>query len=147
MFVQAEPGRTHEQGGLGIGLSLVRRLVEKHGGTVVAHSEGAGCGSEFVVRLPRLAQVENPPPPEHVNGTAVVRTMPARRVLVVDDNQDAADSLAMVLKMVGHNVLVAHDGPAALDLAENHTPEVIFLDIGLPGMTGLEVARQIRTRP
>jgi two-component system CheB/CheR fusion protein len=138
MFVQAESGR----GGLGIGLSLVQRLVQMHGGSITASSGGSGLGSEFVLRLPRrnLAPVAAPPPP--VSDTR----LPERpvRVLVVDDNRDAAESLAALLRLDHHEVEVAYDGVSGLAAAEKQRPEVILLDLGMPGMDGYEVARRLR---
>jgi PAS domain S-box-containing protein len=139
MFQQADrvPGRVSE--GLGIGLSLVRRLVEMHGGTVAAHSGGPGQGSEFVVRLPLAVGRPEPRP-----APAAPRPSP-RRILAVDDNKDGARSLALVLRMDGHEVEVAYDGPTALETAAAFQPEVVLLDIGLPkGMDGYEVARRLR---
>jgi signal transduction histidine kinase len=143
MFMQVERSLdSPAQWGLGIGLALVRSLVGLHGGRVSAHSEGPGRGSEFVVRLPRLRQavVERPPP----EPAAAVNGGRALRVLVVDDNKDAANSLALLLNLKGHQVSLAHDGPAALEAARTARPEVIILDIALPGMDGYEVARRLR---
>src|SRR5205085_3888911 len=129
-------------GGLGIGLSLVKNLVEMHGGSVRAVSEGPGHGSEFIVTLPRI--------PEHVASTPVsydssaAAASPPRRILVVDDNEDAADSLALLLRLKGHEVSVAHDGPTAVELATSEHPSVMLLDIGLPGMDGYDVCRTVR---
>jgi CheY-like chemotaxis protein len=144
MFTQLDSSLSHAQGGLGIGLTLVRRLVEMHGGTVEARSEGAGKGSEFVVRLPldrSEGQAAAPPSPSD-SGTAE-----KRRVLVVDDNVDAALSLSMLLKLDGHEAVAAHDGIAAIEAAEAHRPDVILLDIGLPRMNGHEVCRRLRELP
>jgi signal transduction histidine kinase len=144
LFVQGDAGLDRTRGGLGIGLTLVRALVELHGGRVAATSAGAGLGSEFVVYLPAL------PPPMTA---AEPRTEPASpggrrlRILVVEDNQDAAESLTTLLELWGHEVRVAYDGLAALRLAEAETPDVILSDIGLPGMDGYELARQLRARP
>jgi PAS domain S-box-containing protein len=141
LFVQATPSLDRAQGGLGIGLTLVRSLVELHGGSVQALSAGPGQGSEFVVRLPILAEV-----PEQ--GERPVQPAPAEapstRVLIVDDNVDAAQSLAMLLEACGHAVQIAHDGPGALESAPSFHPQVVLLDIGLPHMDGYEVARQLR---
>jgi signal transduction histidine kinase len=141
MQVDRSPAST-TQWGLGIGLALVRSLVRLNGGRVYARSEGPGRGSEFVVRLPRLRRPPAGPdagaPAEADNG---VRPL---RVLVVDDNKDAASSLAMLLQLKGHQVALAHDGPAALDAARAQRPEVVILDIALPGMDGYEVARRLR---
>jgi CheY-like chemotaxis protein len=147
-FVQADRVLDQSQGGLGIGLTLVRRLVEMHGGTVTAHSEGPGKGSEFVVRLPALSP-QNPLPGARTvgEGGEPVRTAPQRRILVVDDNVDAAESLALLLRMDGHDVRVAHDGPAALAAVEADAPDFVFLDIGMPVMNGHDVARRLRQRP
>jgi PAS domain S-box-containing protein len=148
LFVQADPTTTKAQGGLGIGLTLVKSLVEMHQGTIAARSDGVGQGSEFVVRLP-LA----PPAPEEPKGRPgdgegqISGSSSCRRVVVVDDNRDAADSLALLLRLQGHEVQVAHDGPTALKLAALDRPEMVFLDIGMPGMDGYEVARKLRQTP
>jgi PAS domain S-box-containing protein len=141
LFTQAERTLDRAQGGLGIGLTLVKSLVEQHGGRVEAFSDGPGRGSEFVVRLPL--------PVESAAAVRAVTPRPAvapskRRVLVVDDNADAADTLAMVLSMRGYDVRVARDGPAALDTARHFLPQLVLLDIGLPGMDGYAVARALR---
>jgi CheY-like chemotaxis protein len=148
LFVQAERRLDRSQGGLGIGLTLVRRLVEMHGGSVTAHSEGSGKGSEFVVRLPALPedqkeQLLRKQPAEQM---AVAPTA-HRRILVVDDNVDAAESLAVRLRLEGHEVRVAADGPAALAAAKVELPEMVVLDLGMPGMDGFEVARELRALP
>ncbi len=145
LFVQADRSAARSQGGLGIGLTLVRQIVELHGGSVHAASPGLGQGSEFTVRLPALAAAPAPAEPKPRAGHAGPTR--GRRVLVVDDNQDVADSLALVLRLGGHDVRVAHDGPAALEAAHAYRPEVVLLDIGLPGMTGYEVARRLRQEP
>lgn len=144
MFTQVHDAVPGTAGGLGIGLTLVRNLIEMHGGSVSAHSEGSGKGSEFVVRLPLLtAQTPDPEamPPREV--TALEEVAP-RRVLVVDDNIDSAESLGKMLKLMGNQVRTAHDGPSALEEAAKFIPEVVLLDIGLPGMDGHEVARRLR---
>jgi CheY-like chemotaxis protein/two-component sensor histidine kinase len=141
-FVQGDRSAARSQGGLGIGLALVRRLVELHGGAVEAHSAGVGRGSEFVVRLP----LRPPPPPPAPPPAAPAPAAPARRVLVVDDNADAALMLAL-LRARGHDVRSAHNGPAALEEAVTFRPEAVVLDIGLPGMDGYEVARRLRQLP
>jgi PAS domain S-box-containing protein len=146
LFVQAERPLDRSQGGMGIGLTLVKRLVELHGGRVEAHSSGIGHGSEFVVRLPALTdprEARRVATPE----TADVVALPGRRVLVVDDNGDAADSLAMMLRLAGQDVRVAYDGTSGLTQAEAFLPELVFLDIGMPGMDGYEVARRLRGEP
>jgi len=143
MFAQVGRSIDRAQGGLGIGLTLVRSLVELHGGTIAAESAGAGQGSTFTVTLP-LAEaaipVESPPP--QASGGPPSR----RRILVVDDNVDGAESLAMMLEFDGHETATAHAGPAALQAAADFRPDVIFLDIGLPGMNGYEVAESLRGR-
>lgn len=142
MFTQAQGSMSSSEGGLGVGLSLVRSLVQMHGGSVQALSEGLGRGSEFVIRLPRLQQpastaaAETRPHPR--------RKVPARRILVVDDNLDAAETLAMMLRIAGHEVDAAHDGPTALEVARKQPPDVVLCDIGLPHMDGHEVARRLR---
>ncbi len=145
LFVQSDSTLDRSQGGLGIGLTLVRSLVEMHGGGVEAHSDGPGRGSEFIVRLPVWAGQRQEP---LANGVAEdTPRHAARRILVVDDNVDAAESLALILKLQGDEVRTAHDGPAALAAAQAFQPEVILLDIGLPGMNGYEVARRLREQP
>jgi CheY-like chemotaxis protein len=144
MFMQARPGRDPARGGLGIGLSIVRNLVALHGGTVTASSDGPGRGSEFVVELP-LASASIAPRPTAAGSRPALRAV-ARRVLIVDDNRDAADSLSEGLTACGHLTAVAYDGPAALKTAAAFQPEVVFLDIGLPVMDGYELARRLRTQ-
>jgi PAS domain S-box-containing protein len=144
MFSQVAPALERSQGGLGIGLSLVKALVELHGGKVEARSGGIGKGSEFIVRLP----IVDGPTPQARQGAAE-KGPSARnfRILVVDDNRDAADSLAMVLSMAGHEVRTAYDGVEAVRTAANYRPDLVLLDIGLPKQNGYEAARQIRQEP
>ena len=144
LFTQVDGQDEREGGGLGIGLSLVKRLVEMHGGTVTAHSEGRGTGSRFVVRLPVLPGVAVEPRPDYP--PPAVRTH-SRTVLVVDDEPDSAVTLAMLLQLRGHRADVAHDGPEALSKAETLRPDVVLLDLGLPGMDGYEVCRRLREQP
>lgn len=142
LFTQAESSIERSQGGLGIGLTLVKNLVELHGGTVTASSDGLGRGSEFIVRLPMLAA---PPAPQ--SPAAVPETVRPMRVLVVDDHVGSAKILAKLLSRFWHHeVCLAHDGRSAVEVAEAFHPEVILLDIGLPEMNGYEVARQLRSR-
>jgi CheY-like chemotaxis protein len=145
MFTQVNRTLERSQGGLGIGLAIVKRLVELHGGTIIAESPGLGEGSTFSVRLPLIEAHETAelPPPNHQPASAR-SAISRRRVLVVDDNVDGAESLARVLRVCGHETLTAHTGPEALDAARPFDPEVVLLDIGLPGMNGYEVARQLR---
>jgi signal transduction histidine kinase/DNA-binding response OmpR family regulator len=144
LFTQVDRSLDRSQGGLGIGLTLVHKLVEMHGGIVEAFSAGANRGSEFVVSLPLLLAEEPTPAPR------VCFDLPAkpsrRRVLIVDDNADSARSLGMLLELGGHEIRLCYDGPSGLSEAESFLPEVVLLDIGLPGMDGLEVARSLRTR-
>jgi signal transduction histidine kinase/DNA-binding response OmpR family regulator len=143
LFTQVDRSLDRAQGGLGIGLTLVHQLVELHGGRVEAFSAGPNQGSEFVVHLPTL--VEEPQP--SANGAAKPSAPQRRsRVLVVDDNADAARSLAMLLEVSGQDVRICYDGPSALAESETFQPEVILLDIGLPSMDGFEVARRLRER-
>lgn len=143
LFMQADG--SHLSGGLGIGLSLVRSLVAMHGGRVEAHSEGPGQGSEFVVRLPRLAaEAARPAEPHAETGSFAGRPL---KVLVVDDNVDAAESLATLLLLHGHDVVTVHGASAALGAARQLRPDVAMLDIGLPGMDGYELARRLREQP
>jgi len=145
LFVQVDHAATRSQGGLGIGLTLVKNLVEMHYGTVEAHSDGLGEGCEFVVRLPLVPQA-NQEAIEKDNGDQQqeLSRSSGHRLLVVDDNRDAADSLAMLLRLQGHEVRVVHDGLAALELVKSYRPEMVFLDIGMPKMDGYEVARRLR---
>ncbi|WP_170319375.1 GAF domain-containing protein [Polyangium spumosum] len=144
MFTQVGRSIERAQGGLGIGLTLVRRLVELHGGTVEATSEGPSRGSMFTVRLPLGAAEETPAANGPSGGLPTSGAAKGLKVLVVDDNVDGAESLAELLKLSGHETEVAHTGPAALVAARTFEPDVVFLDIGLPGMTGYEVARRLR---
>ena len=145
MFSQVGRNMNYAQGGLGIGLSLVRQLVGLHDGTVEARSEGAGKGSSFVVRLPiDVASI-----PVHADAApgAAAQTGKSLRILVTDDNVDAAKTLASLLEMYGHELRIAHGGQQALRIAEQFRPDVAFLDIGMPDMTGYEVARRLRDMP
>jgi signal transduction histidine kinase len=148
LFTQVDANKHRAQGGLGIGLALVRQLVHMHGGTVVAHSDGPTTGSEFVVRLPLCS--------DSAVESACATAMPGaacrpngrgRRILLADDNQDALESLATLLRCEGHVVFTASDGVEALQLAAQCQPEVMLLDIGMPKLDGYEVAKQVRTQP
>jgi signal transduction histidine kinase/ActR/RegA family two-component response regulator len=143
LFTQAARSLDRSQGGLGIGLALVQRLVEMHGGTVAASST-LGQGSEFVLRLPVVPapQPQPPSPPEKAQPTG-----PCLRVLVVDDNVDTVTTLAMLVQESGHDVRTAYDGPAVLEAALDYRPNVVLLDIGLPGLDGFEVAKLLRRQP
>ncbi len=149
MFLQGERriGLSHEGGG--IGLSLARNLVELHGGTIKAHSPGPHMGSEFVVELPVISTVrsERPPPPQVVQPD-VSEPLPRRRILIVDDNVQAADSLGRLMSEVyGQEVRVVYDGMKALETAESFLPHVILLDLQMVGMDGYEVAMRLRKHP
>jgi two-component system CheB/CheR fusion protein len=146
LFAQVDRSLDRSQGGLGIGLTLVRRLVELHGGNVQASSAGHNLGSEFVVRLPARERNELPLFLEQEAG-GCSRPGGARRILVVDDNADGAESLALLLRSDGHDVRTAPDGPAALAASDVFLPEIVLLDIGLPQMDGFEVARRLRAKP
>jgi CheY-like chemotaxis protein len=143
LFSQVERTVDRAEGGLGIGLSLVKTLVEMHGGSVVAKSEGRGNGSEFSIRLPCLpadaAWADDEPLARDAD--TVARSL---SVLVVDDNRDAAESLALLLRLRGHETATAHDGRKALQLALDTRPDVVLLDLGLPGLDGFEVCRTLR---
>jgi CheY-like chemotaxis protein len=144
MFAQAHRAIGRGQGGLGIGLTMVRSLIEMHHGTVEAHSGGSGTGSEFLVRLPLAQQDEG-----WVERPSLAQARPSapfagQRVLVVDDNRDAADTLGLLLEADGAEVRVVYDGRAALAMAESFLPGSVMLDIGMPGMDGYEVARRLR---
>ncbi len=144
MFAQVQPSTERSQGGLGIGLGLVKAIVELHGGTIHARSAGTHQGSEFVVSLPGALRLEAP---EAVSGAPNPMQHNRRQVMIADDNKDAAQSLGMLLELFGHEVHLAHSGPEALELAMAISPDVIILDIGMPGLTGYEVARQLRREP
>jgi two-component system CheB/CheR fusion protein len=143
LFVQADRASDRAYGGLGIGLTLVQRLVELHGGSVEARSEGLGQGSEFVVRLPVLPGPVAPPPP----APELPEQESSFRMLIVDDNVDAAETMAMLQRLRGHQTRCAYNGHDGLAIAAEFQPEVVLLDIGLPGMDGLEVARRLRAMP
>jgi PAS domain S-box-containing protein len=143
MFTQMAQSIEKSQGGLGIGLTLVKRLVEMHGGSVTARSEGRGLGSEFVVRLPALLEAASPRSAAPVEAPAPR----GHRILIVDDNEDSAVSLAMLLQVQGNETFTAHDGLAALGAAERHRPDVVLLDIGLPKLNGHDVCRRVRAQP
>lgn len=152
LFYQVDRTMARTEGGLGIGLSLVKRLVEMHGGRVSVQSAGLGRGSEFSVRLPCRPGVAERPGSWRRGGeprealAAPAPDHPGLRILIVDDNRDAIDSLQLLLDLEGHRVLVAYDGESALKLAVEERPEVVLLDIGLPGMDGYAVARALRAR-
>lgn len=142
LFSQAERALDRSQGGLGIGLTIVKELVEMHGGSVSAHSAGPGRGSTFTVRIPAAA-------PQTAAGTIVEpaasqASQASLRILVVDDNADSADSLGMLLRLLGHDVRMVYDGPAALSEAERFDPDIVLLDIGIPEMDGYQIARRLR---
>ena len=145
LFTQAEWPADRSDGGLGIGLTLVRRLVELHGGAIAASSAGPGQGSEFVVRLPAPSATSAPgelqQPSDDISDTPPPHR---RRILVVDDNVDAAESLALLLRLQGHELHVAYDGPTALAAAEN-SADVVILDIGLPRMDGYQGCQTLAT--
>jgi CheY-like chemotaxis protein/anti-sigma regulatory factor (Ser/Thr protein kinase) len=138
LFVQSERTLDRSQGGLGIGLSVVKRLIGMHHGTVTVASSGPGQGATFAIRLPRIA------PPESVQPAPQPAPTNRWRILVVDDNVDAADSLVMLLSLDGHDVEAAYGGAAAIEAVRGWQPQMVFLDIGLPEMDGYEVARRLR---
>jgi signal transduction histidine kinase len=141
MFSQVKSGQDRSEGGLGIGLALSKGVVELHGGAIEARSAGPGLGSEFIVRIPRrVVPIELPAPPAPIARAPAIK----RRVLIADDNRDAAESLAMLLEMDGHTVTVMHDGIQALAEIESSRPDVALLDIGMPEIDGYEVARRVR---
>lgn len=146
LFVQGDHSAARSQGGLGIGLTLVKNLVELHGGTVHASSAGLGRGSEFVIRLPVMA-VPSRFPAQDEGASSSAGASTARRLMVVDDNRDSAESLAILLRLMGHEVSVALDGVTAVAQARDRRPEMIFLDLGMPIVDGYEAARRIRAIP
>jgi signal transduction histidine kinase/CheY-like chemotaxis protein len=144
MFVQGQRSASRSQGGLGIGLTMAHNLVELHGGTIEARSEGPDQGSEFIVRLPLLEQTPGAPKDDAGSAAMPERPLAGLRILVADDNHDAADSLAILLRISGADACVVHDGPAALAALDSFGPHAAVIDIGMPGMTGHEVAERIR---
>lgn len=146
LFVQGDASLDRARGGLGIGLTLVRGLVELHGGRVEAHSAGIGRGSEFIVRLPTLSEGIAPRQPPRIDPHEPVAPQPLR-ILIVEDHPDAGESLATILELWGHQVKVALDGFTALGTARSFEPDVVVSDLGLPGMDGYEVARRLRAEP
>ncbi|MCW8194865.1 PAS domain-containing protein [Proteobacteria bacterium 005FR1] len=143
LFGQAERGLDRAQGGLGIGLTIVKRLIELHGGKIDVRSEGLGRGAEFAITLPLIAMSEAWVLPPREESTAPER----KRVLVVEDSPDIAETLTALLEASGHEVAAANDGPSALEIARQFDPDLVLLDIGLPGMDGYEVARRMRENP
>ena len=143
MFVQVENDRARSEGGLGIGLALVRGLAELHGGSVTASSEGLAEGSEFLISLPRSAD----PGISAISSTQAATQVSTRRILIADDNQDALETLKLLLEMDGHEIRTALNGEAALDLADQMVPEIMLLDLGMPGLSGFELAARVRERP
>ena len=146
LFTQAHTRAERSEGGLGIGLALIRRLTEMHGGTVTAYSEGPGRGTELTVRLPVLAAHLATDVHEPV-ATPDLPELPSRRILVADDNDDAAESLTLRLQLAGHDVRTAHNGAEALAIAGEFKPQIVLLDLGMPKMDGYATAREIRKRP
>ncbi len=144
LFTQVDRSLERSQTGLGIGLSLVRRLVEMHDGTIEARSHGLGQGSEFVVRMPVFIQSSPEPPKSEKKMTSILNKC---RILIVDDNKDSANTLAMLLRLKGNDIRTAYDGIEAVEAAESFHPELVLLDIGLPKLNGYDVARRIRQQP
>jgi CheY-like chemotaxis protein len=146
MFTQVDGSLDRAQGGLGIGLTLAKRFVEMHEGTIEARSEGPGKGSEFIVRLPAVAMATRTEAPHGAPGRREAAVLRPSRVLVVDDNPDTAASLTMLLDLTGNESMIARDGLEAVDLAASFRPHVILLDIGLPKLNGFEACRRIRAQ-
>lgn len=144
LFTQVDRALDRSHGGLGIGLTLVKRLVEMHGGTVSAQSDGPGHGSEFTISLPAILQSESVKPAGLINGTT--RNARPLRILVVDDNRDSARTLSMMLHLMGHESTTAHDGQEAIAMATTFQPDIILLDIGLPKLNGYEVCQRLRAQ-
>jgi len=146
MFMQADRSIDRSHGGLGVGLTVARRLVEMHGGSISASSDGLGKGSTFTLRIP-LAAVQPASPELPAHGPEAPVGMSSLRILVADDNRDAAESLAAFLRMVGHDVRIAYDGVEALGLVSEYRPDAVVLDIGMPKMNGYDVAKKLRAEP
>jgi CheY-like chemotaxis protein len=144
IFSQVRNHQHHALGGLGIGLSLVKSLVDLHGGKVYAHSAGPGRGSKFVVELPLASTTKSPRTPDS-NGETF--PLPRQRILVVDDNEDAANSLAMLLTLRGHDCVVAYDGLDAIDKAKRLAPDIVLMDLGMPRLDGIEATKRLRAIP
>jgi CheY-like chemotaxis protein len=147
MFAQVEGNPERSKAGLGVGLTLARRLVEMQGGKIEVHSPGPGRGSEFIVRMPALTEPLAEPGRRPVEDLSTQAAHVSRRVLIVDDNEDSAKSLALMLRIDGHEVRVAHSGLTGMEEARAFRPEFMLLDINLPGMNGFEVARRLRLDP
>jgi signal transduction histidine kinase/ActR/RegA family two-component response regulator len=147
MFTQIDCSTETAKGGLGIGLALAKHLVGLHGGTLEAHSDGAGAGSTFVMRLPSLSDVSDAAPAARPASDPMTMSGTGKRVLVADDNRDCATSLATCLELMGHDVAIAYGGEEALDAASQCMPQAMLLDLSMPGVGGLEVARRIRQQP
>jgi CheY-like chemotaxis protein len=146
LFAQEAQSLDRSQGGLGLGLAIVRTLVAMHGGTITAHSDGKGHGSTFTLRLPRLKGAIAQAAAAHTDG-ARTQLQGGKRILIVDDNVDAAEMLGLALESLGCSIRVAHDGPAALLAASSFCADIALLDIGLPVMDGYELARRLRELP
>jgi CheY-like chemotaxis protein len=146
-FTQADQSLERTHGGLGLGLTLVKQIVRMHGGDVEAKSDGLGKGSEFIVRLPVLVEGMRDAEAHATPSAAATSEVAPRRILIVDDNEDSAQSLAMLLEISDHETRSAYDGEQALRIAEEFRPQVVLLDIGLPKLNGYEVCRRIRQEP
>jgi CheY-like chemotaxis protein len=146
MFMQADRSIDRAHGGLGVGLTVARRLIELHGGSISASSDGLGKGSTFTLRIP-LAAAQPASAELPAQGSVAPVGTSSLRILIADDNRDAAESLAALLRMVGHDVRIAYDGVEALGLASEYRPDAIVLDIGMPKMNGYDVAKKLRAEP
>ena len=140
LFNQADHSSARSQGGLGIGLAIVQKLVELHDGKITATSEGPGKGSEFIIRLPAAKRPDTAMPMAKGTDEATEKA----RILVVDDNADTVKGMAILLNLAGHEVVTAHDGPQAIEAVRAYRPQFILLDLGLPGMSGYDVAKRLR---